>query len=966
MEDTIKKSWFKRFINKLINFWNMIFSSKIKTSILLAVILFIVVMVLLIYPSFYNTFLNCSTDDIIQYHAYAVGFLNRIKAGQVSLYDRTLFGGTSFFASVYYIPLDIFLFIGYIFSFFMPTEMAYVLSNLLRVAGGSLLLYYFFVRKNCNTKIALILAMIFFVGGVTQAEMVFPVYLGICFYVPLAMVIVDLLIDKKGFYYLIVPIYVVAVLLYDYYIGYMILAFFAVFFVIRYSMELRRFFLISKEFYLRLLEFLGMILIGVMMAAFILVPSVFYVLEESSRTDSSADPSLWYYTTGSGENVKISIRHYFTMWCNLFIPNSPFSLCLISAGDYMREHATFYMTSGGVIYLTYFFFTRGKGEWKLKIWLILFNLMFCMPLFAMIFTVSKIPYSRWFFIPYMLNFYAMGLAMNKQNFYVGKNNFIKLAPLAMLVAGFVTLSIVYITNPDIFIHYSKGDSYFAPILIGTLVFIGIYILLLFLGFIFQLFKKEKLLKLAYAAIMLTICGEVVFSGIITFSNVGSRDYMQNEQAITKRMNTLKSLTNYSYNFRTNMMSDKANALTNTNVILGMTNYGSFFQSFYNTPLNEYTSTFHNKYTTSWSRASIYGYNLLTAPIFANKYVIQDQDCANYVNLPEKYYTKLGVVDNTIYYEQKEVYEFMVYDQIFTNSSLNSETFTKDLALLRYGYVKALDKPAEDAKKETIKAYNNYDKIIKSNIGTVDYNDFYTAIFNNTNVTSYTLTRFNDGKFDGNGYYAYDLSDPKYQNLFEHDMVYFSISSTDITTSNSHHYYLISKSVNEDGEEQRSYHPIHYNLSFKDNYDPIMLLIPTSSKTTSSYVKAWGFDYDLYDEYFTKQQEYKNREFSFNNETMNIKFTNANNKAVIVKTPYTYSEDWKVTNTLYQTCNIDSGFLGVIVPEGTTNVDITLNFEPKYYYISCKVTLLGCIIYNTILITSFGLYILKKKDGIINE
>ena len=46
MEDTIKKSWFKRFINKLINFWNMIFSSKIKTSILLAVILFIVVMVL--------------------------------------------------------------------------------------------------------------------------------------------------------------------------------------------------------------------------------------------------------------------------------------------------------------------------------------------------------------------------------------------------------------------------------------------------------------------------------------------------------------------------------------------------------------------------------------------------------------------------------------------------------------------------------------------------------------------------------------------------------------------------------------------------------------------------------------------------------------------------------------------------------------------------------------------------------
>ena len=964
MEETIKKSKFKIFINRLINFWLCIFKSKTKTAILLSIILFIIVAVLLIYPSFYNTFLNCSTDDIIQYHAYAVGFLNRLKASEVSLYDRTLFGGTSFFASVYYIPLDIFLFIGYLFSLLMPTEMAYVLSNLLRVAIGSLILYYFFVRKNCNTKVALLLGLIFFVGGITQAEMVFPVYLGISFYVPLGMLIVDLLIDKKGFYYLLVPIYVFCVILYDYYIGYMILAFFAVFYVIRYSMELKRFFLISKEFYIRFFEFIGLVLLGVMMAAVILIPSISYVLNESSRNDSKPDPSLWYYTTGSGENLKISVRHYFTMWCNYFIPNSPFSLCLISAGDYMREHATFYMTSGGIIYLAYFFFTRGKGEWKLKIWLILFNLMFCMPIFAMIFTVSMIPYSRWFFIPYMLNFYAMGLAMDKKDFKVGDNNFIKIAPLIVLIAGFITLSLVVITNPEIFIHYSQGDAYFYPILIGTLIFIGIYILLLLLGFIFQLIKKYKLLKLSYTLIMLVIFGEVVFSGVITFSNVGSRDYMQNEQAVTKRMNTLKSLTNYSYNYRTNMLSDKANALTNTNVILGMTNYGNFFQSFYNTPLNDYTNVFHNKYNTSWSRGSIYGYNLLTSPIFANKYVVADNDCANYVHLPEKYYTHLGTIDNTIYYEQKEVYEFMVYDKIFTNAAMNSETFTKDLALLNYGYVKALNKPADDAKDDEIKAYNNYDKIIKSKIDTTNYNDFYTSIFNNPNVTSYTLTRFDDGKFDGNGYFAYDLTDSKYQELFKHDMVYFSVSSTEITSQSNHHFYLVSKYKDENGEEQKSYHPIHYNLAFKDTYTPTMLLIPTNSKTTSAYVKAWGFDYDLYDEYLVKQREYKNREYSFKGETMNIKFTNDKNKPLIVKTAFTYSDDWKLTNDNYQTCNIDAGFLGIIVPEDVRDVNITLNYEPKYFYDSSKLTLIGFIVYNTILITSYCIYI-KKKKVIVN-
>ena len=54
-----------------------------------------------------------NSDDLIQYYPYVSGFFDKIKQGNVSLYDTSLFGGVSFFSAAYYIPLDIFTFIAF-------------------------------------------------------------------------------------------------------------------------------------------------------------------------------------------------------------------------------------------------------------------------------------------------------------------------------------------------------------------------------------------------------------------------------------------------------------------------------------------------------------------------------------------------------------------------------------------------------------------------------------------------------------------------------------------------------------------------------------------------------------------------------------------------------------------------------------------------------------------------------------
>ena len=80
-------------------------------------------------------------------------------------------------------------------------------------------------------------------------------------------------------------------------------------------------------------------------------------------------------------------------------------------------------------------------------------------------------------------------------------------------------------------HYKETGYFFYPILIGAIVFVSAYIVIMFLIIIFEVFKKYKALRALYIILPLIILGEAFYSGFITFSNVGSTNYLYNTNTI---------------------------------------------------------------------------------------------------------------------------------------------------------------------------------------------------------------------------------------------------------------------------------------------------------------------------------------------------------------------------------------------------------------------------------------------------
>ena len=283
----------------------------------LLVVLFIMTVILVWIPNSHDTFYNCNTDDIVQYYPYVSNFFNRIKAGELSFYDVTLYGGASYFASTYYIPIDLFLLLAFILSNFLTVELAYYITLLLKIMCGAMILFYFFMRKGFKPSVCVIIALIYTQTAVTEVCFVFPVYLGISFYAPLAMLLVDLFLNKKDRIkgYLFIPLFVLNAIIFDFYIAYMLVAFMCVFFVVESSIYSKKFFLFTKEFYINFITYMMLVFIGLALSAFYLMPSALYIMNESSRTSSQMD-YWWYYSSSHYNGDSISFRHYYTQFIN--------------------------------------------------------------------------------------------------------------------------------------------------------------------------------------------------------------------------------------------------------------------------------------------------------------------------------------------------------------------------------------------------------------------------------------------------------------------------------------------------------------------------------------------------------------------------------------------------------------------------------------------------------------------------
>lgn len=1011
----------------------------------LSIIYTVISLVIILYPTLgYDTFYNNNTDDIVQYYPYIYGFFRKIKTGTLSFYDVSLYGGASFFSSVYYIPIDLFLGIAFLLSFFCSVELSYFISLVLKIACGGFILYFVLKRKGIKPLVCVVVSVIYFVSGITETCFVFPVFLGIVFYAPLAMLIVDAWIDKKGLYSIFIPLFCLQVVIFDFYIAYMLIAFMCIYYVIETSRRIQKFFLITKEFWLNLAMFMALVLIGVLISLFFLIPSALYVMNESSRNNQTKD-YYWYYSTVASEKSDVSLRHYFQMFVNYFTPNVPFHLCLVRAGDYIREHASLYMTSGGIIYLFYFFFIPGKKNHILKFWVILFNLLFCIPLVAMIMTLQPWAYARWFFIPFMINLYAMALGMNENNFKVGKNKYLKFMPMMLLLPGLFAIMYIYfkeashIGDSDFeflsFHYYSWNGNYavgkniyFDPIMIGSMVFIGIYLILLLSAFLFEILKLRS--NVFYRIMPVAIGAEAIFAGVIAFSNVGSTSYSVYLNEMEEQINYLEDNMGYDLKegYRINLDTNCAKWTTNTNILFGNTNPNRFFQSFYNTPLNDYEHDIHNSNNTGWSRSSIHGYTLFSGPMFNTKYVVGTIDY-NFFRLPSALYDEQEQGQST-FYSLRDLPQFIVYDKAFTyshdekitvydvyedgshlknakgedryssyTSSDGSEDtdFIKDTLLLEYAYVKTTKEltynqyykktdegDVKDGDRVLIKEKTN--KNAEKIFGYLDDDQIfdYKTLKSSFNSTYKTQNFSKTSKYKSDTYvstYAYniiDLTNLKNQ-LKDYDGIYIETRNNNIEHMESPYYYFDYSDSNlddeslifDDGYRGRYFQPMHYNVGFFNAYNneegeakvPNRIAIKMPDSIGSSInVTMYAFKYSVYNKFVERQNQYTNRDYYLDGSNMHIEFDNNNSNALIVKTAYTYSDDWKVVDNKYETCNVDGGFLGIIIPKDNVGkINIDLKFVPAGFNMGMKLSSLGILLF---FITTAGIIIYginqKKK------
>ena len=1012
--------FFKRSVNHY--YYMFLFLSIIYTAISLVIIL---------YPVLgYDTFYNNNTDDIVQYYPYIYGFFRKIKTGTLSLYDVSLYGGASFFSGVYYIPIDLFLGVAFILSFFMSVEVAYFISLVIKIACGGMILYFVLKRKGMKPLVCLVVSVIYFVSGITETCFVFPVFLGIVFYAPLAMLIVDAWIDKKGLYSIFIPLFCLQVVIFDFYIAYMLIAFMCIYYVVEVSIRIKKFFLFTKEFWINLVMFMSLVLIGVLMSLFFLLPSALYVMNESSRNNATKD-YYWYYSTIASEKSDISLRHYFQMFVNYFTPNVPFHLCLIKAGDYIREHASLYMTSGGIIYLFYFFFLRGKKNNMLKFWVFLFNIAFCIPLVAMIMTLQPWAYARWFFIPFMINLYAMALGMNENNFKVGKNKYLKFLPMTFLVPGLLAIMYIYFKEAShigdvdfqfLSFHYYRwsGNSavgkelYFDPIMIGSMVFIGIYLILLIFAFLFELLKLRS--NIFYRIMPIAIMAEAIFAGVIAFSNVGSTSYSTYLNEMEEQIKYLEKNMGYDLKegYRINLDTNCAKWTTNTNILFGNTNPNRFFQSFYNTPLNDYEHDIHYSNDTGWSRSTIHGYTAFSGPMFNTKYVIGTIDY-NYFKLPEALYGPTTVDGQTTYYELRDLPQFIVYDQAFTfehdenvkvygiyedgtpvldsfgkekvssykSSDNEDDNFVKDTLLLKYAYIKTtkdqeynqyykdVDGTAKIVGDKVLikeSANKNAEKILKYlDSDQLNYYKTLKSSFNSdyhTNKYSITSKYKSDTYVSTYAYNIIELADlPNLKNtLKDYDGVYIETKRQDVEKMSSPYYYFDYSDIDiyddnvlfTDTYRGQYFMPMHYNVGYFNAYSdasgiekvPTRIAIKMPDSVASSIkVYIYPFKYDIYDEFIERQNQYTNRDYYLDGDKMHIEFENNNSKSLIVKTAYTYSDDWKVVGDKYETCNINGGFLGIIIPKNNVGkISIDLQFVPAGWNTGVRLSSVGLLLF----------------------
>ncbi|MDF2699563.1 MAG: multidrug resistance protein [Haloplasmataceae bacterium] len=871
-------------------------------------------------------------DHLFQYSTLVFDFRNRIFTGNFSTWDWKNALGYDYFANFYYVPVDFSLIPFLLFPFAAYHKLMWM-SFLLKIIVGTACFAYLLKLYKLSNKTILFASIIYGTADLFFAQNVFPSFTGLIVYIPLLLISIELIIQKKN--YFVFSLVIFQMFLFNFYWSWPLSLFMALSLLLRYSYEyitIRNFYkpLVILKTFLFFIKSVLFYLLGVGLAAFFLLPIIGLM---------QAEPRM-------GDEFKFVFKEFFQfptiVYLKTFFKTLVPNLFAYNGYYYDKSAAYFLPTNHIIIYssilATYTLFQfiilpaiavknkltqKQYGIFKFLKWttIITFILMF-IPAVAFVFSLAQTAYLRWFI------FFGVLLIINFAFLYEYKliNKYLLLLFL-IISSAFLSFSNYYNDLPEIF-----NDSFHATDETSSytmLVTYGVSFL-----FLIVFFKSKFALQMIFLF-------EKIAMIVLIFTLLMPEGYsfgVRHHSVYGKEMNTLlKELDNKddykvtSYFLYYNDLGD----LSPIQNLAYLNNYGGYNND----------STFH-------SLINPY-YKIRRDDTHYRSYLVQESQYFQYLYMDPSQFiisnSNKSQIINGMYGPGSELVASKVIKAF--DSTIRVYQKEPDLAL-GVGFTKYYDLSISSSQFNYMwldGLYIKDEEMIKrlSALG-------FEAVKGNMNVVDslrYDREEVKDVVLE----YEPGL---KYFPSLKFKEIPINITTNDaevIMTQNTTIKVLIAKDNND--QMYRCYN-LFCNVP-ENGLKSILVGSNQDSSWDAKYTTLYKIDQDLVDKKIAKLNESKTENVVIDGNTVSSTVTNE--EPVIMNYKIGYAPGWKgfVDGEEVEIFSGHGGLISFILDEKGTH-DIVLKYETPYLNTGIKITLISTVIFVFLLLVTYKYKPLKKQ------
>jgi Bacterial membrane protein YfhO len=870
-----------------------------------------------IYVLFFDGVLFFQLDHLYQYSTLVFDLQNRVFTGNFSTWDWKNAMGYDYFANFYYIPLDFSLLPFFLFPFLAYHQLMW-LSFILKILVGTALFTYLLKLYRLSNKTILFAAFIYGTADLFLAQNVFPSFVGLIVYIPLLLIAIEYILQKKN--YLLFSLVIFQMFLFNFYWSWPLSLFMAITLFIRLLYQNEDFVTTMKI----LMKSIFFYLLGLGLASFFLLP-ILAIMQAEPRMGTFSFNFKTFFTF----NQMVYYKTFFKM----LVPN-----LFAYRGYFYDKTDSYYLPTNHIIIYSSILASFSVVQFLLhpslllkrqlnnqnyktyqflKYTTLITTICLFIPVISFLFSATTTAYLRWFI------FYGVLLIINFAFLYEHKLIQYKyLFPFLILSILFLRFANAFNDRPEVYSkHFHLTDQMNSITMMNTYL---ISILILFV-----LFKS----KITLPAIIIT---EKIALILLMTSLLIQPSYtsgVRHHSIYGKEMNELLKQSDdpYAYGMTHHFLyyddTGDQHPLNNTAYLnqYGVYGSGGTFHSLINPYYSYYHETNHRRL-----------YKVSNMPYFYYSYmdptrwiVSQDQDSfiQNAYQHPESQLVASKVIDEfhsnlSLYQKEPDLALGVGFNQIFnsTNKTYYNYMWLQGLYVEDEELMESLLDDFTEIKgnnKQLTLLHPEKESIPKNTPSPSPY-DLFPSLY------------FSRHKINGNQEEA-EVIYARYSTSYEMIKVLLLVDQNDDVTRCYNGFCQIPES----GVKE--------------------IIVGTTSDTSSKQVNLYTVDQEAVEA--NKQDLMTNSTYYVNINGNKIETKVKNDQPVIMNYKIGYAPGWTVTvdGEEVETFPAHGGLLSFKLMEPGDH-EINLNYETPYLNTGIKISLISFILLTFIALISFN----KKK------